>query len=542
MRYEFGECTVDTTTYEIWRNGELASVEPQVFDLLVLFLQNRDRLVSKDEILERIWGGRIVSEAALSSRISSLRQLIGDDGTTQSFIRTVRGRGFRVIGEVRERPATASQNASDAPTSPTGTNDVTFASISELELNSSPEAETEQVAMRPGVAVLPFVCLGGEAQCEHFAFALVDDITSALSRMRTFLLVARGAASAYGGRETDVREIARILGVRYVVQGSVRLFGQSLRVCVQLNDAVHREEIWAGNFDSPFGEMTETSDKMTDLIVGVLQPTLLIAEIQRALHRQSENLTAYEITMRAMPKCWALNKRACSEAMILLQQALQQEPEHSLAIALLSWCHGQQVVYNWTKDVAFHRARALELAQRAAGLDENDPLVLIKLANAECVAGDLPSAAVHIKRALDLDPYFSWAWTRCGYIKSHMGKDGPALEDFERALRLSPFEPMRFNTYMGMANAHFVAGRYVEAISYIEQALLERPDIVWAHRILASCSALVGDIDTATKSRTIFENHVPGVGASDIINAVPHQSPEIRERFRSALLSAGFKP
>src|SRR5690606_28408375 len=208
---------------------------------------------------------------------------------------------------------------------------------------------------------LPFRSLSEGPEVVYLVDGLVDEITSGLSRIRSFFVIARGSAQAFRGTAPDVREVARALGVRYVVQGSVRAAGRSLRVAVQLIDAPTREEIWAERFEGEWADVFDVQDRITEAIVGVLAPTILVAEVRRARRQRPQSLDAYDCVLRALPGCWALDQRASIDAMDLLQHAIDLEPDYALAHALLSWCHGQQLVYNWTRHPAPHREKALQL-------------------------------------------------------------------------------------------------------------------------------------------------------------------------------------
>jgi len=539
MIYSMGSCTVDTRAYEVRRDGDLIPVEPQVFDLLVMLIENRGRLVTRDEIIERVWRGRIVSEAALSSRIKTVRQVIGDDGASQSLVRTIRGRGFRFVGEVREgvpangRPAstTAQSAATDAA-----------AAFREIALPEGTDEAFELPRDRPSLVVLPFRYLGDAGGYEPLLEGLVDEITSALARVRTFFVIARGSAEAFRGRDWDVREIARILGVRYVVQGSLRVSRDALRISVRLTDAVNREEVWSAPFNGELGDTFDVQDRITEAIVGVLQPTILVAEVRRVQRQRPENITAYGFVLQAMPKCWALNMLACADAMRLLQRAVGLDPSYALAHALLSWCHGQQVVYNWSADSENNKLQAFDFARRAASLDSDDPLVLIMLANATCVTGDIPSALAHVQRGLELDPNSSWGWNRSGWIHCYKGEADIAIDHFQRSLRLSPFDPMRHNAYFGLGFANFVAERYDEAIAWTEKGLVEKPDALWSNRELAASAALGGRRDRARRAVASVEGYAPWIRVADILTAVPIQNSTLRDRYRRGLELAGFKP
>lgn len=530
MIYVINERSVDTEAYEVRCGGSVVPVEPQVFDLLVLLLENAGRVVSKDEIFERVWNGRIVSDAALSSRIKAARRAIGDDGTKQALIRTVRRRGFRVVAEVARKAG--------SPGRPTSHGRIEgSARAVGPEMRERIDAGTAPT--RPTVAVLPFRCKG-EPGAE--AIQGVDEgVRSGLARFRTFSVLADSSTDGVDSSSSDAGRIAKAVGARYVVQGSVRESAGRFRIAVELIDDISREVVWSAPFHGVLGDPLETQDEITKAIVGALESALLVAEVSRAKSRSSGSATAYDLVLQAMPMCWALSKTASDVASGLLVKAVEIDANYALGYALLSWCHGQQAVYNWTTVPDVHRQSALAMARRAAHLDNADPLVLNVLASAECVAGDLSAARVHVGRALEIDPNSAWAWIRAGYIHCNVGELDRALADFESALRLSPLDPMRHNALIGMGFTHLLAQHYEEAIAHIEQGLVESPSSVWANRELAAAAAMAGDREKAARSVAIVEGYAPSICVGSIVNAIPIRCDRLRKRFGEALTRAGFR-
>jgi AraC-like DNA-binding protein/Flp pilus assembly protein TadD len=263
-------------------------------------------------------------------------------------------------------------------------------------------------------------------------------------------------------------------------------------------------------------------------------------DAESTVHAPLSREKPYELVLQAMPLCRALDRASCNTAIRLLLEAVRRDPDYGLAQALLSWCHGQQAVYNWTGAPDAHRQRALAIARDAALLDRNDALVLTMLASAECVAGDLSAAQLHIRRALAIDPSSAWAWTRSGYVHCDLGKPDRALADFERALRLSPLDPMRHNAVIGTGFAHLLAGQYEQAVAHLEQGLIESPGSIWANRELAAAAAMAGDRDKAARCVAIVEGYAPSIRVSSILDAIPIRHDRLRAGFGAALARAGF--
>lgn len=529
MIYRFAEFEVDTRLCELRRNGRAVALEPQVFDLLAHLVANPGRLVTKQELFDTIWHGRFVSDAALSSRIKAARQAIGDDGTAQTHIRTHHGRGFRFVTEVERVEERVPDEAAGLPG---------------LLSPGAGEPAPTPPSDRPSLAVLPFRFLGDPGDQGYLAEAIVEEVTSALSRVRSFLVIARSSAGRFRDPEADAAAVAGALGVRYLVQGTVRRrAGGEVRVSVQLIDAPAREEVWNERFEAPPDALFDLEERISERIVGALEPGILAAEMRRLRRQRAQTPSAYELVLRALPEVWALSPPANARARALLEEAIALDRDYGLAHALLSWCHGQPLVYNWPlEDAAASRRTALELARRAARLDPDDPLVLILLATAECVAGEVGAAALHVARGLALDPNSAWGWNRSGFVHCYLGEPDTAVAHFERSLRLSPLDPLRYLAYVGLGLAAFVAERYDDATGWIEKALLENPEIVWVHRLLAACAAMAGERERARRSVAIVESYAPDIDAEQIVGAIPHQSEAVRARYREALLRAGFRP
>lgn len=521
MPIAFGPFTLDPAAFELRRGGTPVPVEPQVLELLHLLVANRDRLVTRDELVERVWQGRIVSEATISSRIKAARQAIGDDGTAQRLIRTVHGRGFRFVAPVD------------------GSADAAWLADPGVSLAVPDD--------RPSLAVLPFRYLAADPGWRYLLAGLQEEISLGLMRMKSFLVVNSGSGARFGEIEPDAEapDLAAIgarLGVRYLVTGSLRVAGEALRVTARLVEAATGAEVWADRFDGALADTFDVQDRITEAVIGALMPSILAVEADRVKRQRPADPGAYDRLLRALPDVWALEPTAAARAMAELDRTLAQAPDYALAMALLSWCHGQHAVYNWPGDPHAHKARALDLARQAAALDPTDALVLTLLATAECVAGDVPAAQGHIDRSRQIDPNCCWNWNRGGYIHCYLGDPASGTAQLERSLRLSPLDPLRHLAFVGLGLAGFVAGDYDEALAWIDRGLAERPNILWVHRLVAACAAMAGDADRARRSVAIVEGYAPGIRVADITAAIPHQVPEIRARYQEALTRAGFAP
>ena len=353
---------------------------------------------------------------------------------------------------------------------------------------------------KPSIAVLPFDNMSGDPEQEHFADGVVESITAALSRIRAFFVIARNSAFAYKGRATNVREIGRELGVAYVLEGSVQRMGQRVRITAQLIETTGGVHLWADRYDGSLDDIFDLQDRITEAVAGALQPSIRLAEIERARRKRPQDLGAYGYAMRAMQHAWLLDREAATRALDLLDKALRIDPDYPLALALAAWCSAQRSVYNWTDDPAGAQAEALKLADRAAGQSTDDPLILAVLGAVHTFARNYGVARVMLERAIALDPNAAWALSRLGWLDVYADRPDEAKVHFEKAMRLSPLDPMNFNNLVGIASARQVAGDDAGATELFIRALQERPNAAWVHRNLAAAAYGAGRLDQARAS------------------------------------------
>jgi adenylate cyclase len=395
---------------------------------------------------------------------------------------------------------------------------------------------------RPSVVVLPFDNLSGEADQSYFADAVVEEITATLSRIRDFFVIARNSAFAYKGRSVDVRQVGRELGVRYVVEGSVRRVGERVRITSQLVEAESGNHIWSSKVDGAVGDLFDLQDKVAAEVASALHPSIRRAEVERARSKRPDTLAAYDLVMRALPHLWAHRMVENPQAIALLGQALELEPRYGQAAALCAWAHGQQVAYNWTSDVAGERAEGERLVELATQTVGDDPTGLTALASAMMIlGGDVRQAVKFAERALSLDPNHAWAWMRLGYGLVYTGKPEEGLKAFEQSARLSPLDPFAFNVHVGMGLANFSAGRPDAAIEFALQALAERPGLTWPYRDLTAYYATADRMDEARDALEKFVYLRPTMTAASIRDGLRFMEPALLDRYIGGLQKAGLE-
>jgi adenylate cyclase len=406
--------------------------------------------------------------------------------------------------------------------------------------SSEPAVEPPlQLPDKPSIAVLPFQNMSGDPEQEYFADGMVEELTAALSRVRDFFVIARNSAFSYKGRAVPLQLVSRELGVRYLIEGSVRKAGNRVRITAQLIDGPSGNHLWADRYDGAVTDIFDLQDRITASIVGAIQPSVRSAEIERSRRKRPESLDAYDLVLRAYPNVWSLERAANAEALKLLYEATAIEPDYPLALSLTAWCHAQQVVYNWAVKPASARTEALRLAQMAATTSGEDPTILTVLGAAYAIVHKHGVAARLLEKALALDPNSAWAWNRSGWLQTYLGNPDISIDHFERALRLSPFDPLNFNAYIGIGGAHFAAGRYGDTVLWIEKGLIDRPGATWAYRELVAAYTLLGRDGDARAGLSRLLNDYPDLTVSKVLSALVYPQPML-DRIAEGLRKAGM--
>src|SRR6202161_350538 len=459
---------LDADRRELRCGSRPVAVEPQVFDLLLHLLLNRDRVVSKDDLLESVWGGRIVSDSTLASRINAARKAIGDSGEKQKLIRTIARKGFRFVGAVSTQPNGA------APAQGKG--------LPPDEIKE-PSRRALPLPDRPVIAGLPFVDLGGDPRQEYFSDGISEDIITALSKLRWFFVIARNSSFIYKGKAVHMKQIAEELGVGYVVEGSVRKAGNSVRITVQLNDVATGSHIWAERYDRSIADVFAVQDEITEAIVAAIEPQLYAAENFRARRKPPENMDAWDLVMRALSHYWRVTRQDNVVAQALLENAISIDPNYGQALGVLAASHTFSAHMGW-EEMAVAAPIAECAALMAIRSDSEDPWAHYALGCVHLFTRHFDDSLAEFELTLRLNPNFSLAQGYYGLALSYCGRWEEANAAARRALRLSPRDPFSAIYYGIAAYAQFSGHNYVEAIRLSREGLRQRGDFVAAHRVL----------------------------------------------------------
>jgi len=485
MIYLFEGRALDPERRELRHGDKLVPVEPQVFDLLEYLIRNRDRVVSRDDVFDAVWHGRVVSDSALTSRVNAARSAIGDTGGDQRLIRTLRGKGLRFVGAVQEVSPPAGPAAAPAVAEPPG------ASLA--------------LPDRPSIAVLPFTNMSGDPEQEYFADGITEDIITALSRVRQFFVIARNSTFQYKHSSPDVRQVATALGVRYVVEGSVRKVGDRVRISAQLVDGGTGNHIWAERFDRDLGDIFAIQDEITRSIVGQIEPELSRAEYERAKASPPENLGAWELFHRGMTLIARRTKDGNAEARRLLERSLILDPGFGPAHAAIAWSQAEDHYFRYDKH---DPSEMLDHARRAVALDDKDPLAHFASAWALTYNRQPELAIEEVRRAIEINPSYSPAHAILGRLLVQTGRYHEGMEHAELAIRLSPTDPntQQYIGVLAFGNLHL--GNHVKALEFARKVI--RTFDTWAPRmIITAALGHLGDREGAEMALAELAKHEP---------------------------------
>jgi TolB-like protein len=521
VQYHFSERVLDTDTRELLGQCEPIAIEPQVFDLIVCLVENRSRVVSKDDLIDAVWRGRIVSDSTLTSRINAARKAIGDSGRHQRLIRTVARKGFRFVGDVHIQP---------------GGREQTVAAVLPMR---EPRAALP-LPDRPAIAVLPFINMSGDPEQDYFSDGISEDIITALSKLRWFFVIARNSSFTYKGKAVHLKQVAEELGVGYVVEGSVRKGGDRVRITAQLNDVATGSHIWAERYDRRLFDVFTVQDEITEAIVAAIEPQLYTAENFRATRKPPDSLDAWDLVMRALSYYWRVTRQDNVVAQALLEKAIAIDPNYGQALGVLAASYTFSAHMGWAE-----MATAVPIAERAAlvaiQVDSEDPWAHYALGCTHLFTRRFDDSLAEFELALRLNPNFSMAQGYYGLTLSYCGRWEEADLAARRALRLSPRDPFSA-VYSGIAGyAQFVGRNYDEAMRLAHDAIRQRSDFVGAHRVLTAAAGMAGQVAIATEALRELRRVQPNISIAWIARQMPIKQEADRQHYVEAFRRAGLK-
>lgn len=510
MLFSFEDFILDTQHRELHRGGRSVPLQPQVFDLLEYLVANRQRVVSKDDLIASIWGGRIVSESALTTRINAARTAIGDNGEEQRLIKTLPRKGLRFVGQVNEiaQPEGARTN---------------FSSLGFRD--------------RPSIAVLPFANMSGDADQEYFADGITEDIITSLSKWRWFNVIARNSCFTYKGRNVDARQIGRELGAHYVVEGSVRTAPGRVRVTAQLIDSSNGAHIWADRYDRDLVDVFVIQDDVSQRVGAAIEPALSRTETDRSRRKTPDQMVAYDHFMRGIWHFHQLSSDDAARAVACFEKAVALDDALADAYAYLARTLLSKVMYGFSPGLEAS-LEAVGIAAKALTLDPANPIACYVTAIVLAHRDDADTALAFARRAIEFNDNYTPAYFALAVASAFLGRLDDALAAVDRALRLSPADPQRFVWLAQRASALYLLQRYEEAVDTARQSLRLR----WYHtacRVLAASYAQLGMTELAKNAigELILNEH-----ADKTIREVirPFKRAIDREHYSEGLRRAGL--
>jgi TolB-like protein len=530
MIYQFGPFELDIAAVELREGDKTRNLEPQVFALLALLVENRERLVSKDEIIDKVWDGRVVSDAAVASRVKSVRQALGDDGKSQRFIRTIHGQGYRFI-------ASAKASRSGGTMDTTG---LASARLAEATTSGTAAAQHLDTSSRPSLAVLPFRLLGDGGRYAALAVALPDELITELSRLRWLFIIARGSSFRLRPADSDIREIGALLQVRYCLSGSVEVMDRNIVVALELVDTRDGGIVWADRLSGLIDDVHAMREDIRSHVLMALEIQIPVHEAGLARHRATENLDAWSAYHLGLQHLYRFNRLDNIAASGLFQQAVTQDPGFARAYAGLSFIHFQTAFMGYSADIATDIGQARRFAERGVELDPLDPFVNFTMGRTYWLEGDLETSLGWLERATTISPHYAQgiyarAWTEALANRAQQGRAHVDL-----AMRLSPLDQLHYAMRATRAFTHTAMGEDVEAADWADQAARSPGAHVLIAMIAAAAHALALDAARAAYWAANVRERNSSLTRADFSRAFPMQSEAMRVRVLRALAQLGF--
>ena len=485
---------------------------PKALALLSYMAERPGDVITKDELFGAIWPETTVGDAALVTCIQELRKALRDDARRPRYIETLHRRGYRFIAKV----------------------------ASPAHVLLAPGDSALPLPDRPSIAVLPFANMSGDPDQEHFADGISEDLITGLAHIRWLFVIARNSSFVYNNRAVDVKDVSRALGVRYVLEGSVRRAGSRLRISAQLIDATTGGHHWAERYDRELGDIFAVQDEITRSVAGAIEPHLLAAEGVRALSRSSDDLGAWELVARAKTHFGRLTRADYQRAIEPLEKAVEVYPDYAPAQSLLGFCLVFAAHMGWN-DRAQGLRRGHQHAVRAIALDDRDPWGYAALGYCALMERRTEESIASFRQAVHLNPNSAAAHSHLSRGFAFAGRDREAIEHGEEAIRLSPLDPEMALFFGGIAVAHFTAGRFADAIRYSIEAQRLRPGFLGSRRLHCASLALAGRLAEARALLPGIRREQPELSIAWIRASVPYQTPELMERFLSGMRKAGLE-
>jgi TolB-like protein/DNA-binding winged helix-turn-helix (wHTH) protein len=527
MLYRFAHFELDLAAIELRAGGEPVRLEPQVFALLALLGANGERLVSKDEIVEKVWDGRAVSDAAVASRVKSARKALGDDGTSQKFIKTIHGQGYRFIAAAR-----AARSAAAVPS--------TEPSVDFGRESPSGGLQGAERGTRPSLAVLPFRFVGTDVRYATLATALPDELITELARLRWLFVTARGSSFRLRVPDADFGDIGRLLRVRYCLWGTIELAGSRLVALVELVDTRDGGIVWADRFTGRLDDVHAIREQIRSQALMALEIRIPMHEASLARVAAVENLDAWSAYHLGLQHLYRFNRRDNAAAADLFERALALDPAFARAHAGMSFVHFQGAFMHYTDDIPGATAKARRFAERGLELDPLEPFVNFTMGRTYWLEGDLETSLDWLERATELSPNYAQGIYARAWTETMAGRSIEGRDHVDLAMRLSPLDPLHYAMLATRGLTHMLRGEESAAAGWVERGARSPGAHVLIALIAAAAHALAGDGARAAFWAANVRERNAELTRLDFFRAFPIKSDALRSRLERGLELVGF--
>ena len=524
MIYKFGSIELDLAKVELRDDGESRPVEPQVFALIAYLAEHRDRMVSRDELFEKLWEGRVVSDSALASRIKSARRVLGDDGQKQAIIKTVHGKGLRFVADVQVRHAEV----------------VVIPTTSSKEPDKIAPEPGPDIMPRPSIAVLPFGSTGAAEECSTIADGLPHDLITELARLRWLFVVARGSSFRLRGDDLDPREVGQALGVRYCLSGAIEVAGDRLIITTELVDTRGGDVVWAERYAGNVEDVHAMRDEIRASILASLEVQIPLHEASRARLTSPDSLDAWSAYHLGLQHIYGFNRRDNALAAEFFSRAVDKDASFARAHAGLSFVHFQTAFLRQADDIADAVREAHEHAQRGVNLDPLDPFVNFAMGRTYWLEGDLDRSLSWLERATSLSPNYAQGIYAQAWTEFMAGITDGARQHVDLAMQLSPLDPLYYAMLSLRGLTHIAAGDDQVGGEWAERGARAPGAHALIAMIAAAAQALAGTGEQARRWAAEVRSRNPALTRNDFFGAFPMKSESMRMRFTAALESLGF--
>lgn len=520
MSYKFAEFELNTATFELLRTGQRVAVEPQVLKLIALLIDNADRVVSRDEIIEKVWNGRIVSDSALTSRVKSARKALGDSGANQHMIRTIHGQGFRFVGPRFDSPPPACPAFPSQP--PAG-------------LATLPQGHE-----RPSIAVLPFGLVNQGGAYDGWAQALPHDLIAVLSRLHWLFVIARGSSFRFSSATADVGEVGRVLGVRYCLSGTIEQAARRITVSIELANTSDCGVIWSERYDVSSDQVHEIRSQIVGEVLAALEVRIPAHEASKSRLQDPSNHSAWSAYHLGLQHLFRFTRDDNLRALNLLGQAAHIDPNFARAHAGMSFGHFQNAFLQYGMNRTEEAALAFRHAEQAVQLDALDPFANLTMGRAHWLTGEIDASLGWLERCIELNPNYAQALYSRAWSKMILGQNEQSQHDVDGAISRSPLDPLRYAMSATRALSHLQRGDYPLAALWSENAARAPGAHHLIGLIAVACHHLNGDQPAAERWAVHARRQMTTVTREHFFRSFPFAEPATQRQIARALQAHGF--